>query len=74
MMRNILHGAPHSDQDMCAVSRMIMCNITPGAPHAAQDIGAVIRMIPHDVEGQTAVQPLVDGRHLPGGESEKNVL
>ena len=40
----------------------------PGAPGPAQDGGCVVGMIPHEVERLLGLDPVLNGRDLPGVE------
>ena len=59
ILQHLLHG----DLEYLPVTQ-----VQPGAPHPRQDDGSMPGVVPHHVEGQPGVEPLLHGCLLPGGE------
>ena len=49
-----------------------LTSILPGSPHASKNGGPMMGMIPHDVEGKTAIQPLIHSSQLSGRKPYSN--
>ena len=60
---HVLQYPPHA-----GLQHLPVAEVQPGAPQTRQDEGSVHGVVPHHVEGQPSVEPLLDGGLLPGGE------